>query len=125
MIKSAPKISDFLGAICFMLITYLSLAPRPEALSSELGDKFDHVLGYTVLSFLCCYGRRRDRSLLYGGLILVVYGGLIELVQPHFNRTGDGLDFVANASGCIIGVGITYLIRRLPRKSAGANDDPG
>jgi hypothetical protein len=43
------------------------------------------------------------------------FGGLIELIQPYFNRSADMGDWVADTIGVAIGIGCGLLYRRLRR----------
>ena len=45
--------------------------------------------------------------------IFAFYSGLIELIQPHVNRYGEWMDFLANISGLIIGIALAFLINKL------------
>jgi VanZ family protein len=42
--------------------------------------------------------------------IAVLYGALIEIIQPYVNRYGEMGDFWADAGGAVIGVVISRLI---------------
>ena len=43
------------------------------------------------------------------------FGGAIELIQPSFNRSADINDWIADAVGVILGIGLGLLYRRLRR----------
>lgn len=74
-------------------------------------DKFIHALGYGALAVLACglfsSGQARAAALLW----LLVFGGLIELVQGAWaiNRQADEGDLLANALGIALA---TLLFRR-------------
>ena len=44
------------------------------------------------------------------------FGGIIELIQPSFNRSADFNDWVADVVGVILGIGCGLLYRRLRRR---------
>jgi len=46
-------------------------------------------------------------------MAIMLYGGMIELVQPFVNRYGEWLDFFANTAGMMIGVLLGRLLRKL------------
>ena len=48
-----------------------------------------------------------------GGGGASAFGGLIELIQPHFNRSADLYDWVADTLGVCLGIGAGLLYRRL------------
>jgi len=41
------------------------------------------------------------------------FGGLIELIQPNFNRSADVNDWIADVVGVVLGIGLGLLYRRL------------
>ena len=85
-------------------------APPP---APEGSDKLVHFIAFAALAFpLARTGRL--------GLIVVVigasaFGGLIELIQPTFDRSADPGDWVADTVGVVIGIGAALLYRRLRR----------
>ena len=80
--------------------------PAPDG-----SDKVVHLIAFTVLSFpLARTGRF--------GLIPVFvgasgFGGLIELIQPTFNRSADINDWVADVIGVVLGIICGLMYRRL------------
>jgi hypothetical protein len=83
-------------------------APPP---APEGSDKLVHLIAFAALAFpLARTGRL--------GLVVVficasAFGGLIELIQPSFNRSADIGDWVADTIGVAIGIGCGLLYRRL------------
>ena len=75
-----------------------------------MGDKWGHMVAYMALALcLCCDGRRMHLPvhLLYLTAILLplVYGGVIELIQPYFPpRQGEWADWLADGIGTLTGV---------------------
>ena len=92
--------------ILFMIITLLSLAPIQ--LSGSIGpvsvDKTYHVLAYFCLVFPLSLSR--PSLTIWVALGVMVYSGLIELVQYLFGREPSWGDFIANGIGVIVGVAI-------------------
>ena len=83
--------------------------PAPEG-----SDKLVHFIAFAALAFpLASTGR-------FGILPVFIgasgFGGLIELIQPSFNRSGDVNDFVADVIGVILGIACGLLYRRLRRR---------
>ena len=74
-------------------------------------DKIVHFIAFAALSFpLARTGRF--------GLIPVfvaasAFGGLIELIQPSFNRSGDINDWIADILGAAIGIVSGLIYRRI------------
>ena len=66
-------------------------------------DKLVHLIAFTALSFpLSRTGRFGFLPVFVGAS---AFGGLIELIQPSFNRSADFNDWIADVVG--VGVGIT------------------
>lgn len=87
----------------------LGLLPREAA---TIWDKGQHAFGFAWLALvgLLAYGRR-PWPMLAG---LVVYGGVIELLQAATGwRYGEWLDFLADAIGIFIGAALWQGLRRL------------
>lgn len=101
--------------LCSLAVAVLSLAPMPDV--PELGDvplfdKWVHFVMYGGVA-LCLwfdhYWRRADRCLswavvAWSTLYPVALGGLLELGQAYLTtcRSGDWLDFAADAVGAAI-----------------------
>lgn len=74
-------------------------------------DKFVHLLAFAVLSFpLARTGRFGLLSVFVGAS---AFGGLIELIQPTFNRSADVNDWVADIMGVVLGILCGLMYRRL------------
>ena len=86
------------------IITILSLYPLPVLPEVPGSDKSHHLIAYSVLAIPMVLAN--PRNLLLYLLLLIIYGGLIEILQPYVNRYGEWLDFLAN----IIGVISTYIV---------------
>lgn len=119
------------SAIVVAGITWLSLAritPMPVE-DIPLLDKWEHAFAYMVLA-LCLAGgsysaRLSGRSIYLLAIVLpVIYGGLIELIQPYFPpRTCEWGDWLADCIGATIGIlifGIFHIcvIRRKQTRQA-------
>lgn len=101
-------------------ILWLSLiksVPIPEQMEIPLADKWGHMLAYLVLA-LCLAGdgyraHMSTRTVyMVASVLPVLYGGLIELVQPHFPpRTGEWGDWLADIIGVAIGLLVFFLFR--------------
>ena len=87
-------------------------------------DKVAHLLMYATFAFLCLWGYRKQfisngityqhKALLLAVAISIAYGGVTELMQEYLvpSRTGDWVDFAADAIGTLVGVGIFYFFYR-------------
>jgi VanZ family protein len=79
-------------------------------------DKFVHLAAFGLLVLPAAFSRRVPRGLLFGGLFVgaAIFGGAIELIQPHFGRSADLNDWVADMAGAALGLLLARLgIRRI------------
>ena len=83
-------------------------APPP---APEGSDKLVHFIAFAALAFpLARTGRFGLLPVFIGAS---AFGGVIELIQPSFNRSADVKDWVADVMGVILGIGLGLLYRRL------------
>jgi len=113
-----------LSCIVIAAIWIVCMIPVPETPLSNVRfiDKWTHLVMYGGLVFVIMveYGRRKKtlqlKRLLLGGLLApIVMGGLVELAQAYLTngvRSGDWIDFVANATGALIGAFIGIPLAR-------------
>ena len=96
--------------ILFVIITLLSFAPIQ--LSGSFGpisvDKAYHFVAYFCLVFTLPL--LRPSLTIWVALGVMVYSGLIELVQYLFGREPSWGDFLANGIGAIFGVMIARFL---------------
>ncbi len=86
-----------------------ALAPEAPPPAPEGSDKLcTFLIAFAALAFLARTGRlgtaaslhRRER-----------FGGIIEVIQPSFNRSADVNDWFADIVGVILGIGLGLLYR--------------
>jgi membrane associated rhomboid family serine protease len=92
------------------VIAYLMLSPPKTAPSGVLSDKTYHAIAFAGLVFPSAVFYAR--SLIWMVPVALVFGGVLELIQPYFGRQAEATDFIADAMGIAVGVGIGLLIRR-------------
>lgn len=109
-------------------IWVLCLIPIPETPLDDvtLIDKWTHIVFYLVLTLVVryedyrtCHSTALGRSLMLAWLAPALMGGLIEIVQATCTggrRSGDWLDFLADAVGATIGWLIGMLLVRYRAK---------
>ena len=97
-------------------ITWQSLVPADQIVASTANDKVNHLVAYGALGVLAALSVPRDRW--WAAWIRVsALGLMIEAAQsltPY--RAFEWMDFVADAAGAAIGVGIAALVRRTALK---------
>ena len=135
------KFIRWLFAGLVILVTLLSLTPNPDDLPGGMeftrwlaalllgdaaqSDKVGHFLAYGTLAGAGVLGFVRPFSKLFMlPVILVLYGGVMELLQSRISvRVADWADFAANSSGVFIGAGAglcLILLAKRRRMSKGA-----
>lgn len=98
-------------ALLALVIAGLTLTPRllPPPTLLTLTDKAWHALAFAALVLPAA--TFHAGSLLWIVPAGVLYGGLIELIQPSVGRTGDPLDWLADVVGIAAGVALGWLLR--------------
>ena len=89
----------------FSLFSFESTKPL------NTNDKLNHVLTYLFLTIPVAIRKPKHQFLMY--LFFILFGGIIEVIQPYFNRTRDLQDFIANILGISLGVLFIEILRKL------------
>jgi len=97
--------------VLVLIVTVLALAPssfvRPAG-----WDKLYHALAFACLAFPLSLVRPKLAVWVFLGLM--AYGGVIELIQPHFRHEAHWDDLLANGIGAAAGaMAARYLGSRL------------
>ena len=113
-----------LSLVCLALIWYLSVWFLPpdyiELPSINFMDKWTHFVMYggtcsvIWIEYLRSHQRMEWRKLfLFAWLLPVIMGGIIEIVQEQCTatRSGEWLDFAADAVGCTLAIAIGLLVK--------------
>ncbi|MBJ7549638.1 hypothetical protein JHD44_03000 [Marinomonas ostreistagni] len=107
--------TQWLGFALGALIVLLGTLMPASSLGSPPGsDKLHHILGFSFWAGLCAWGPSK-RFYAFACLI-VICGGMIELIQPYVNRIADWKDFIANTVGvsiaCFLHLTLTFFKKR-------------
>jgi len=86
-------------------------APPP---APEGSDKLVHLIAFAALSFPLARTGRIGLTPVFVGAS--AFGGLIELIQPSFNRSADVNDWIADVIGVVLGIGCGLLYRRIRKR---------
>ena len=108
-------------AVLAAAIVVVSMLPMPQPQMDKvpLADKFAHGLAYLALGFMLFASQLpgpRPRLVLAAVLGSLIFGGLIELVQPLAGRHRELGDLVADLAGSSVGALLALaLVRPLKR----------
>ena len=102
------NIAIWLTLIFGIAIAWGTLMPLEELPSVPGTDKLQHFVAFGVFVLPVCLLMPARTWLIFA--IAVLYGALIEIIQPYVNRYGEMGDFWADAGGAVIGVVISRLI---------------
>ena len=117
MVKLTELISRYwfkLSLFILVAITILSLHPLENLPEAPGSDKTHHLVAYAALAFPTALRKPKRWQVILIGFAL--YSGLIELVQPHVNRYGEWLDFLANISGLFVGIMLALATKKLAER---------
>jgi len=106
-----PRIAVSATIVLAIIIAYLALTPVPNFTLGK-GDKVNHIAAFAALIFVTTSLYPVALKWILPSAIL--FGGMIEIVQPYFGRTRDIEDFFADLVGLAIGMLIGRGLRKLP-----------
>ncbi|MCB1360515.1 MAG: VanZ family protein [Rhodobacter sp.] len=115
------KIGLVLGVMIALLIAATMLSPIPGARYVVGGiDKIYQAIAFAVLVFpLILTDSRRWKWVVP---VAVLYGGLIELIQPTVGRHAEWLDWGADVTGVLMGAALAELLHDRLRDRFFADD---
>ena len=97
-----------LTVIVTLILTVALLWPMEQPLPAPQGsDKLVHLAAFAALA------RTNRVSLLLIFIGASAFGGLIELIQPTFNRSADLNDWIADILGVMLGIALGLIYRRV------------
>ena len=92
-----------------LAITLLSLLPIQTLPKVEGSDKSHHLIAYFFLALPL--GLRKPKKSALFVCLFIIFGGLIEIIQPYMNRHNEWLDFFASSTGVIFGFYIGVILK--------------
>ena len=94
------------------ILTVAMLWPMHQPLPTPDGsDKLAHLAAFAALVFPLTLTRRTNLWLVIIGAS--AFGGLLELIQPTFNRSADLNDWFADILGVMLGIAFGLIYRQL------------
>ncbi len=98
-------------SVMLLLITALfSLETLAQPVHAIGGDKVGHMLAY--LSVIFPVGLKHNKLKYLIAIGLVLFSGIIELVQPYVNRQCELGDLIANTTGVALGFLLSWIVCR-------------
>lgn len=121
--KALRNISQSVAGVLFIgdifLMTILALQPMPMQGSIHHADKVLHFLAYLVLTGLAFLFVRQIKPFVKCCVALIIYGGIIELLQSFMpGRYMSFADFVANIGGIAFAVMLVKIYLAQQARSA-------
>ena len=103
-----------LTLIVTLILTVAMLWPMDQPPPAPEGsDKLVHLAAFAALAFPLARTSRVSLLLIFMGAS--AFGGLIELIQPTFNRSADLNDWIADILGVMLGIALGLIYRRVRR----------
>ncbi|MCB1390441.1 MAG: VanZ family protein [Rhodobacteraceae bacterium] len=97
------------GLLLAMLIASLTLTPMPDGRLVTSGlDKVYHFIAFAGLIFPLIL--TDSRRWFWAVPACILYGGLIELIQPSVGRSAEWLDFGADLTGVLAGAALAEIL---------------
>ena len=112
MLPLTPKpVALVLTSAVALVIGFLALLPLTVPPSVPGTDKTHHLIAFAALVLPAAI--LSPRMLIWVLPLAILYGGLVELIQPYTGRFGEWLDFQADVIGALLGLIIGLSIRKL------------
>lgn len=109
-----PELIVFIVSILFL--TWLMLTPSPPEVPGNSAhiDKIEHFLAFFILMILFLRTlkydvNRKHRTALKAGLMLILYGLLMELIQSNTGRHAESGDFIADFAGVFAALALFFF----------------
>lgn len=119
---SSPRLlRPLFWALALFALTMALLPKPPGTPIDSLGDKFAHLLAFSVLTGVAAFAWREVRWSRIA-IALSLFGAAIEVLQaiPALHRDSDWRDWVADTVAVLVVIGLTrWLARRLVPSAPG------
>ena len=108
IIKSIQQHWKPVTIFLLLVIAFLSLYPLPKLPEFQGTDKTYHLVAYFLLALPS--GLKKPNKWVLFIFLFIIFGGVIEMIQPYVNRYSEWLDFFANTIGVISGFFIGVIL---------------
>ena len=100
-----------LTLIVTLILTVAMLWPMDQPPPTPEGsDKLVHLAAFAALAFPLARTNRVSLLLVFMGAS--AFGGMIELIQPTFNRSADLNDWFSDVLGVLLGIALGLIYHR-------------
>lgn len=106
------------AALLLAAIAFGTLMPTGKLPPVPGSDKLQHFAAFAAVALVITL--LRPGWVLPVMALLVIYGGLIEVIQPFVGRSRELADFIADASGVLAGGLSALFIRAIGARAASA-----
>ena len=105
------NIDIYATVVIAVLIGLATLTPVEELPAVSGSDKLYHLISFAILTLPIAVIRPKALWVIF--ILSVVYGGAIEVLQPLVDRNCELADFLADASGALLGMALSKAFGRL------------
>lgn len=106
-----------------VLVSWGELNPSASALELEVWDKSLHFMAYFGLAGLICLALNGSRRVFAATMALMLFGGVLEVLQGFTGRDPSFADEIANMIGSALGAATGWFILWLLRANFLAGPD--
>lgn len=100
-------------ALLVLVVAYLALSPNPPHDVDTGWDKLNHAFAFSSLALSASFaGTATRRHVAAAALLLLAFGGAIELIQAQVGRDAEWADLLADAVGIGAGLLLAWAVRR-------------
>lgn len=99
-----------MSGVLAVIVGVLTLTPAQSLPQAPGTDKLHHFLAFGAIAAPLAFAR--PKAAVWIALLVMAYGGLIEVIQPYVGRTASWGDMAANALGA---AGAAYVASWLGR----------
>ena len=105
------NIDIYATVVIAVLIGLATLTPVEELPAVSGSDKLYHLISFAILTLPIAVIRPKAVWVIF--ILSVGYGGAIEVLQPLVDRNCELADFLADASGAMLGMALSKAFGRL------------
>ena len=105
------NIDIYATVVIAVLIGLATLTPVEKMPDVSGSDKLYHLISFAILTLPIAVIRPKAGWVMF--ILSVGYGGAIEVLQPLVDRNCELADFLADASGALLGMAVSKAFGRL------------